>query len=152
MKLSKQLLDELLSNAAQAMKNSYSPYSKFKVGAALLTDEGKIYRGTNIENASYGLTICAERSAIFSAITDGAKEIKALAIVFSQKDLGPLSSPCGACRQVMAEFASPDMPIYTADLSTGKPTRIVSRKLKDYYPFPFTPKALEKKPKKKTKK
>ncbi|MGN0023210.1 MAG: cytidine deaminase [Elusimicrobiaceae bacterium] len=149
MKLSKKLLDELLANAAKAMRNSYSPYSKFKVGAALLTKSGKIYKGTNIENASYGLTICAERSAIFSAVTAGEREFEALAIVFSQKDLGPLSTPCGACRQVMAEFSSPDMPIYTADLSTGKPARIVRKKLKDFYPYPFTPKALEKKPKKK---
>ncbi|MDD6172825.1 MAG: cytidine deaminase [Elusimicrobia bacterium] len=149
MKLSKKILDELLTNAAEAMRNSYSPYSKFKVGAALLTKSGKIYKGTNIENASYGLTICAERSAIFSAVTAGEREFEALAIVFSQKDLGPLSTPCGACRQVMAEFSSPDMPIYTADLSTGKPARIVRKKLKDFYPYPFTPKALEKKPKKK---
>lgn len=149
MKLSKKLLDELLANAAEAMCNSYSPYSKFKVGAALLTKSGKIYKGTNIENASYGLTICAERSAIFSAVTAGEREFEALAIVFSQKDLGPLSTPCGACRQVMAEFSAPDMPIYTADLSTGKPPRVVCKKLKDFYPYPFTPKALEKKPKKK---
>lgn len=152
MKLSKKLLDELLSNAAQAMNNSYSPYSKFKVGAALLAGSSKIYRGTNIENASYGLTVCAERNAIFSAVGSGEREIKALVIVFSQKDLGPLSTPCGACRQVMAEFAKPDMPICTADLSSGKPGRISCKKLKDFYPFPFTPKALEKTTKKKKKK
>ena len=152
MKLSKKLLDELLSNAAQAMNNSYSPYSKFKVGAAVLSESGKIYRGTNIENASYGLTVCAERNAIFSTIGSGEREIKALAIVFSQKDLGPLSTPCGACRQVMAEFAKPDMPIYTADLSSGKPGRISCKKLKDLYPFPFTPKALKKISGNKTKK
>ena len=138
MKLSKKLLDELLSNAAQAMNNSYSPYSKFKVGAAVLAESG--------------LTVCAERNAIFSAVVSGEREIKALVIVFSQKDLGPLSTPCGACRQVMAEFAKPDMPICTADLSSGKPARISCRKLKDFYPFPFTPKALEKTSKKKTKK
>lgn len=149
MKLSKQLTDELISNAAQAMKNSYSPYSKFKVGAALLAGSGKIYRGTNIENASYGLTICAERSAVFAAVTAGEREIKALAIVFSQKDLGPLSTPCGACRQVLTEFAAPDMPVITADLSSGKAGRISKKTLKDYMPYPFTPKALEKKPKKK---
>ena len=150
MKLSKQLTDELISNAAQAMNNSYSPYSKFKVGAAILAGSGKIYRGTNIENASYGLTICAERSAIFAAITAGEREIKALAIVFSQKDLGPLSTPCGACRQVIAEFAKPDMPVITADLSSGKAGRISKKTLKDYFPYPFTPKALEKKQKKKS--
>ena len=149
MKLSKQLTGELITNATAGMNNSYSPYSKFKVGAAVLTGSGKIYRGTNIENASYGLTICAERSAIFTAITAGERQIKALAIVFSQKDLGPLSTPCGACRQVISEFAKPDMPRITADLSSGKPGRISKKNLKDYFPFPFTPKALEKKPKNK---
>ena len=130
MKLSKQLTDELILNAVAAMKNSYSPYSKFKVGAAVLASGGKIYRGTNVENASYGLTICAERSAIFAAITAGETQIKALAIVFSQKDLGPLSTPCGACRQVMAEFAKEDMAVITADLSSGKPGRISKKLLK----------------------
>lgn len=148
MKLSKQLTDELILNAVAAMKNTYSPYSKFKVGAAVLAASGKIYRGTNVENASYGLTICAERNAIFAAITAGETQIKALAIVFSQKDLGPLSTPCGACRQVMAEFAKPDMPIITADLSSGEPGRISKKTLKDYLPYPFTPKALKNKPKK----
>ncbi len=140
------ILNELFAVAARTLKNSYSPYSKFKVGAAVLTGSGNIYGGTNIENASFGLTNCAERTAIFSAIAAGEREFKALAIVFSQKGLGKLSTPCGACRQVMAEFCSPTMPIYTADVSSGKPERIVQKKLKDYYPYPFSPEALQKKP------
>lgn len=143
MKLSKEVLDTLIQEASKGMQNSYSPYSKFKVGAAVLGASGKIYCGTNIENASYGLTICAERSAIFAAITAGETKIKALVIVFKQKGLGPLSTPCGACRQVVAEFGTPDMPVYTADLSGKKAKRIVYRKLKDYYPYPFTPRDLK---------
>lgn len=149
MKLSKTVLDALFEKAGKTMQNSYSPYSKFKVGAAVLTKNGHIYGGTNIENASYGATLCAERNAIFAAICNGEKEFDALVIVFKQKDLGPLSTPCGACRQVMSEFCSPEMPIYTADLSTGKPQRVVKKKLKDYIPYPFSPAALLKKPAKK---
>lgn len=149
-KLSSQLTDALFEAASRTMKNSYSPYSKFKVGAALLAGSGKIYGGTNIENASYGLTNCAERTALFSAVAAGERQFDALVIVFSQKDLGPLSTPCGACRQALAEFCSPDMPVLTADVSSGKPQRIMKKKLKDYYPFPFSPQALLKKaPKKK---
>lgn len=149
MKLSKTVLDALFDKAGKTMQNSYSPYSKFKVGAAVLTKNGNIYGGTNIENASYGVTLCAERNAIFAAVCNGEKEFEALVIVFKQKNLGPLSTPCGACRQVMSEFCSPEMPIYTADLSSGKPQRIVKKKLKDYMPYPFSPAALLKPAKKK---
>ena len=145
MKLSKTVLDALFQEAGQTMQNSYSPYSKFKVGAAVLTKNGHIYAVTNIENSSYGLTLCAERNAIFAAVCNGEREFEALVIVFKQKNLGPLSTPCGACRQVMSEFCKPDMPIYTADLSTGKPQRIVKKQLKDYMPYPFSPEALLKK-------
>jgi len=149
-KLSPQLIKELFTVAARTMENSYSPYSKFKVGAALLAGSGKIYGGTNIENASYGLTNCAERTALFAAVAAGERDFEALAIVFNQKDLGPLSTPCGACRQVLAEFCRPEMVILTAAISSGKAQRIVRKKLKDYYPFPFSPQALLKKtPKKK---
>ena len=143
MKLSKEILDKLIEQASKGMQNSYSPYSKFKVGAAVLGESGKIYFGTNIENASFGVTICAERCAIFSAIAAGEKEIKAIVIVFKQKGLGPLSTPCGACRQVMAEFGSQDMPVCTADLSGKKAKHIICKKLKDYYPYPFNSKALK---------
>ena len=117
MKLSKELFNKLIEEASKGMQNSYSPYSKFKVGAAVLGQSGNIYKGTNIENASFGVTICAERCAIFSAIASGEKAIKAIVIVFKQKGLGPLSTPCGACRQVMAEFkpSDKDIDIITAE-------------------------------------
>ena len=90
----------LVQAAKEARKNAYAPYSKFKVGAALLTTDNKITLGGNIENASYGLTVCAERVAIFKAVSEGYKKFKALAVVTKDG-----SYPCGACLQVMAEFA-----------------------------------------------
>ncbi len=96
-------IDELISKAKEAMKNSYSPYSKFKVGAVLLTKSGKLYTGTNVENVSYGLTICAERVAMTKAVSEGDKEFDTL-VVIADTD-GPVS-PCGACRQFMAEFGN----------------------------------------------
>lgn len=137
-KLSSQLAQELIKTATRTMQNSYSPYSKFKVGAALLTGSGKIYGGTNIENASFGLTNCAERTAVFSAVAAGEKTFEALAIVFNQKSLSPISTPCGACRQVLAEFCPPDMPVLTVAVFDGKTQQIIKKKLKDYYPYPFT--------------
>ena len=92
---------ELIELARKAREFSYSPYSKFKVGAALITPEGKVYSGCNIENASFGITNCAERTAIFKAVSEGAREIDTIAIIADSD--GPCS-PCGACRQAMAEF------------------------------------------------
>lgn len=91
----------LMKEAKRAMKYSYSPYSNFAVGAALVTVDGKIYRGCNIENASYGATNCAERTALFAAIADGATEFETMAIVSSS---GEYTYPCGICRQVIAEL------------------------------------------------
>lgn len=95
------MVDTLLEAAKKAREFAYSPYSKFKVGAAVLAKSGSIYTGCNIENASYGLTNCAERTAIFKAIAAGEVNLIALAVVADTKE--PVS-PCGACRQVMAEF------------------------------------------------
>lgn len=95
-------INELLESAELARENSYSPYSKFRVGAALLGDDGKIYTGTNIENASYGATLCAERSAISRAVSEGVTRIVAIAVV---SDSDKPTTPCGICRQVIAEFA-----------------------------------------------
>ena len=92
---------ELIELARKAREFSYSPYSKFNVGAALITHEGKVYSGCNIENASFGITNCAERTAIFKAVSEGAREIDTIAIIADSD--GPCS-PCGACRQAMAEF------------------------------------------------
>lgn len=94
-------MDELINCALLAREKAYAPYSKFKVGAAVLGRSGRIYSGCNIENASYGLSNCAERTAIFNAITEGETGIAAIAVA---ADTPEPVSPCGACRQVMAEF------------------------------------------------
>lgn len=91
----------LIEEAKKAMKNAYAPYSKFKVGAAVLGKSGKVYTGCNIENASFGATNCAERTAIFKGVSEGEREFDKIAIVSSSSDL---TFPCGICRQVMAEF------------------------------------------------
>ena len=99
--------NDLLEVAKKARENAYSPYSKFKVGAAVLSTSGKVYTGCNVENASYGITCCAERTAIFKAVSEGEKGnfIKAIAIVLDAPEFG---APCGACRQVINEFAEPN--------------------------------------------
>lgn len=97
-------IQKLMDCAIKARENAYSPYSHFAVGAALLCEDGTLYEGCNIENASYGLTNCAERTAIFKAVSDGHIKFKALAVVADTE--GPCA-PCGACRQVMAEFKIP---------------------------------------------
>ena len=102
---------QLVAAAAKARESSVSPYSKFKVGAALLTKRGKIIGGANVESASYGLTCCAERIALFKALTEGAKDFIAIAIV-ARWPAGPM--PCGACRQLLAEYA-PKAKVFVAD-------------------------------------
>lgn len=92
---------ELVNIAKEAMENAYAPYSHFKVGAALLAKDGRVFQGCNIENASYGATNCAERTAIFKAVSEGYREFEKIAIVASS---GEYASPCGICRQVLFEF------------------------------------------------
>jgi cytidine deaminase len=110
---------KLIQAAAKARKGSVSPYSKFKVGAALLTKSGEIISGANVESASYGLTCCAERIALFKALTDGKKNFTAVAVVARAKN-GPM--PCGACRQLLAEYA-PDAKVFVADSGDLKKIR-----------------------------
>ncbi len=101
---------ELIELALEARHNSYAPYSHFNVGAALCTKDGKVYTGCNIENVSFGMTICAERVAVFKAISDGIREFDKIAIVGGKEGSEPTetASPCGACRQVLREFCDPD--------------------------------------------
>ena len=101
----------LVRAAAQSRKRAVAPYSKFHVGAALLTRSGEIITGANVESASYGLTCCAERVALFNALTSGHKDFVAVAVVARTRN-GPM--PCGACRQLLAEYA-PDAKVYVAD-------------------------------------
>ncbi len=108
--------NELVAKAREAMKSAYAPYSHFHVGAAVLTEEGQIFTGCNIENSSYGATVCAERTAIFKAVSEGHRRISAIAICGGPK--GVVESPafpCGICRQVMSEFGQADMTVYVVD-------------------------------------
>lgn len=106
----------LIKNAFEAQEKSYSPYSQFQVGAALMGKNGKIYQGCNIENAAYTPTNCAERTAFFKAVSEGQTEFDAIAIVGGKKgEQGEYCSPCGVCRQVMMEFCNPkEFKIYLA--------------------------------------
>jgi cytidine deaminase len=111
--------DELIKAAAKARENAVAPYSRFKVGAALATRSGEIIVGVNVESASYGLTCCGERVALFNALTAGRKEFTAVAVV-ARCDGGPM--PCGACRQLLAEYA-PGAKVYVADVNDLKTVR-----------------------------
>lgn len=122
-------MEELIKAARAARENAYVPYSKFKVGAAVLSKSGKIYVGCNVENASYGLTNCAERTAIFTAVSAGETDLAALAVVADT--IGP-TAPCGSCRQVMAEFGITKIIL----CNIKGESRVVS--LDDLLPYSFT--------------
>ncbi|MCK5005797.1 MAG: cytidine deaminase [Spirochaetia bacterium] len=121
-------MSDLFDAARRAAECSYSPYSHFRVGAALLCKDGTVFTGTNVENRSYGLTNCAERSAIFTAISAGKKEFQAIAIF--TPDSEQAVAPCGACRQVLSEFAREDFPVVFA----GKKEKVETT-LGELYPF-----------------
>ena len=121
--------DALIEAAKQARENAHARFSNFRVGAALRPRAGKIYGGCNVENATYGLTICAERVAIFKAISEGEREFDAIAVVTDTETLTP---PCGACRQLIWEFCG-DVPVVMANLK-GKTERVAMREL---FPKPF---------------
>ena len=122
---------ELINLVVEVSQHAYVPYSHFPVGAVLVTKDDQIYTGVNIENASFGLTNCGERTAIFKAVSEGAREFKEL-IIYGQTDK-PIS-PCGACRQVMAEFFEPDLPVTL--VSQNKSTVVMT--VKDLLPYSFT--------------
>ena len=123
---------KLIQAAAKARERAVAPYSNFKVGAALLTRQGKIITGANVESASYGLTCCAERVALFTALTGGNKNFSAIAVV-ARAENGP--TPCGACRQLLAEYA-PDAVVWVADSRALRKAR--SFTVKDLLPNAFT--------------
>lgn len=107
---------ELFALAVRARERAYAPYSGYAVGAALLTKDGKVYEGVNIENASFGATNCAERTAIFSAVANGEREFEAIAVAGGRKGEQPSNcTPCGICRQVLAEFCPPDFKVILLD-------------------------------------
>lgn len=131
---------ELCKEAIDVMKNAYAPYSGYKVGAALLTEKGKLFAGCNIENAAYTPTVCAERVALFNAISSGERNFTAIAVA-GGKD-GVISGafpPCGVCRQVMAEFCAPD---FTVLVVTGEDS-YKKYTLNELFPQAFTPKNIE---------
>ena len=119
----------LIQKAKEARRKAYAPYSKFKVGAAILTPKGKVYTGANVESASYGLTACAERVALYQAVVSGERKFKKIAVVADRKD--PVT-PCGVCRQVLAEFGE-NLEVICANLK-GKVRRFT---LKELLPYSF---------------
>ncbi len=121
--------DRLVALAAEARKHSHAPYSNFAVGAAILASSGRIYTGCNVENASYGLTVCAERVAVFKAVSEGEREFEAIAVVTENG-----ATPCGACRQVLMEFGD-DIQVIVADAAGRQRTFALTELL----PEGFTP-------------
>ena len=126
---------ELIDAATAVREHSYAPFSEFRVGAALETDDGEVITGCNVESASYGLTVCAERVAIWKAISQGKRKIKHIAVVADTEELTP---PCGVCRQIIWEFGG-DIPVILANLK-GK-TEVVQ--MKDLLPRAFDTKFLK---------
>lgn len=108
MNLSENTVEEMIKIAEKARNFAYAPYSDFKVGASLLCDDGEIFSGCNIENAAYSPGNCAERTAVFKAVSEGRKEFKAIAIVAGKDEVKEYTSPCGMCRQVLREFVNPE--------------------------------------------
>jgi cytidine deaminase len=134
MSLPEEIVQPLVEAARAAREVAYAPYSGFRVGAALLAADGTVYTGVNVENSSYGLTCCAERTAVFSAVTDGERSFVAIAVAAD----GTPVPPCGACRQVLSEFA-PDLPVILAGSATQH--RILT--LTNLLPEPFNAEYLK---------
>lgn len=126
---------ELISEAIKARDFAYVPYSKFKVGAALLSNDGKVYGGCNIENAAYGMCNCAERTALFKAYSEGITSFQMLTVV---ADTDRPVSPCGACRQVISELCAPDMPVILTNLKG----HIYETTVNELLPGAFSPEDL----------
>ncbi|GKV68050.1 cytidine deaminase [Sporosarcina sp. NCCP-2716] len=127
---------QLIEHAIHAMENAYVPYSRFPVGAALLTADGEVIEGCNIENSAYSMANCAERTAFFKAVSEGTRSFAALAVTGNTE--GPIS-PCGACRQVISEFCASDMPVYLTN-TTGS---ILETTVGELLPGAFTKEDLD---------
>ncbi|MGI5869219.1 MAG: cytidine deaminase [Kiritimatiellia bacterium] len=125
--------EKLTEAARHVALNSYCPYSRYRVGAALLADNGMIYSGCNVENASFGLTVCAERAAVMNAVADGVRGFRALVVAAGTQDRPGM--PCGACRQVLSEFCALDMPVLCATLDGSLSIKTT---LGDLLPHGFT--------------
>ena len=135
--LTQQEIDRLLDLAEEARDHSYAPYSKYHVGAALLTADGQVYQGCNIENAGFTPTVCAERTAFFKAVYDGHRAFRAIAVIATGEEMG---FPCGVCRQVMAEFCDRDFLIITANKDRSK---VDVSPFETLLPHSFGPKDLD---------
>ncbi|MBQ2725265.1 MAG: cytidine deaminase [Clostridia bacterium] len=130
---------QLLDTALRAMQSAYAPYSHFHVGAALLTESGEVYTGCNIENAAYSCTVCAERTAFFSAVRDGHRKFTKIAVVGGMNgEISSFTYPCGVCRQVMREFCDDGFVLLFTD---GKNVRELT--LADLLPYSFSPANLD---------
>ena len=130
--------DLLIKEAIAARNNSHSPYSHFKVGCAILSKGGEIYKGCNVENAAYSETVCAERVAILNAVSQGVKEFSAICIVGGIEEINDFTYPCGSCRQVMSEFCDNDLEIVLFD---GKNTKLCT--LGQLFPNSFDKKSIK---------
>lgn len=128
--------DELIARAREALKSAHAPYSHFEVGSALLVADGRIFTGCNIENSTYGLTMCAERVAIFKAVSEGAREFLKIAVVADHENLTP---PCGCCRQMIWEFAAEETEVILANFSGN----VQKFNIKELFPEAFDARFLE---------
>jgi cytidine deaminase len=128
--------DELIAQAKDARRWAHAPYSNFSVGAALLSSDGRVFTGCNVENSTYGLSMCAERVAIFKAISDGANEIERVAVVTDHEHIAP---PCGCCRQMIWEFASDNTEVILANLAGD----VRTYRIRDLLPEAFDARYLE---------
>ncbi len=133
--MDERVIQQLIDEAKKVRERAYAPYSNFKVGAALLSNSGKIYTGCNVENASYGAAICAERSAAVHAVAMGEHSFKAMAVVTASSKPG---TPCGICRQFLSEFGL-DLKLFLANLEG----EVVKTTLAEYFPAPFSPDSLD---------
>ena len=129
--------EDLLRAAREAIRNSYAPYSRFRVAAAVRVEGGRVFTGVNVENSSYGLTVCAERVAVFKAVSEGYRRVEEVLVAVEAPDPVP---PCGACLQVLSEFAGPETRVYMVSLATGKAREATLGQL---MPLRFTGEALK---------